>query len=849
MQDFQQSPEVLLDAFASLCNDGKYYEAYALALDHYEKVELFIKMFSEESEPGELIGIFLLFCKEQDSDRAIKAAVILVDLYKRKNYLHKIIELSYHFTANIGGPLANTSSQLIMKEGITALVQFLDEITDTMPSDELMVFICANALCFPALSKDRSFSVPFINKLTAHYDCGHKARQNVIASFLPYIERGFTEMEQRYRGFAEIEGMDADELNKYADECREFLDMIFTENTPVFDGENPYVVNTNREKNAEFLDMLKEQELLRADILSLDEDNAVFPADLKKRHDILVDYFLNLDIPDSNVDIMREYLVVSCFAMCRYVDMEYTIKNIVSHAEALLAYEADDFTYTATIYHLQTTLLELSEVYELRGDDAARYRAYLKYMELGNVYFKRICFEDGLDYFIRSVQDEYFLYHSIVSKSLKVALDNELSLNPLYFEMSKRKNLVYLGEMWQRQGFSAVEISKLLEREFTFEDLRLRLAAKNRQRVLVDFFYIRIINDDEKEWSRDFIHDIKNFACFAFVVQAEGEVQFYIVDEGVNLAENISNFEDSTDYFKDIAEYVLQGIKVESLIVCADGDINQLNIAALPYLDSYVTDYFPVRNIGSVMDIVYPSKRTPIKSALLFNAPDYGEAEANDQSLDLDYLDGSEIEKEILTNTLTSKFGITVESLSGAEASKTALLSKIKKANGILHISTHGNIVDGAVAIVTAGANITEKDTSISDNEISSGYMENVSLAVFALCFGAKQAAALQDSLSGFIKASLLSGVNTVIAPIKRIFDISTVVLLNEFYKFYLLKQNEGGAYSAEQALQKAMKRTREISWVEVYNEYGVELEVKEQYPFSNPKHWAAWMCFSREES
>ena len=89
MQDNQLSSEQLLNAFARYCDEGKFYDAYALALDHHESVELFGTMMTDESEPGDMIGLFLLFCKELDRDRAIKYAVILIDLYKNKNIPEK----------------------------------------------------------------------------------------------------------------------------------------------------------------------------------------------------------------------------------------------------------------------------------------------------------------------------------------------------------------------------------------------------------------------------------------------------------------------------------------------------------------------------------------------------------------------------------------------------------------------------------------------------------------------------------------------------------------------------------------------------------------------------------------
>jgi len=851
MQNEKYTEEHLLDAFAALCEEEKFYGAYSLALDYHESVPLFAKALCDESNPGDMIGLFLLFCRQQDRSRAIKYATMLIDLYKHKGIPEKIIELSYHFTCNFVEPLANTSSQLIMKEGIKAVIEMLDCITDTVPSKEIIVFICANMLCFPAFCKDKEFSLPLICKLTSHYSSGHKARLYVIACFLPTIKRGLDALTERYLSFSgvtELRGIDQDELAKYIEDGRTYSDLIFVDGYPRFDGDNPFVIEQNRTKEHEYLDMIKEQELLKFAILSLDEQLPELPDELETRLIKLIEYYQTMDLADSNLELTRVIHLVSCFAMYRYVDMAYTLEALVVLAPKLLDYEIDDFTYTGTITHMQTVLLELSEVYELNGNDDARYAAYLKYLSLSNTYFKRTCFEDGFDYFMDAVKSDYSVHHSVVSKTIKVALDNEYSLNQVYFEMSQRKNLLYLGEMWQRQGVSAVEIKRILDRVFTFDDIQ---QAIGKNRTLMDFFYLRVDTGETASttgFDRTFIDDIRHFACFVFVVRPDGDVRLDILDEGVPLAENIYGDGDSSDYFWNITEFIFRGIKTETVIVCADGDINQLNIAALPFIDGYITDHFAVRNIGSVMDIVYPAERKPIKSALLFNAPYYSETQDSRQGDKWDYLDGSEIEQEIIAETLATRFGIEAERIIGKTATKESLLSKVKSADGILHISTHGDAANGAVAVVTAGANISGTDALVSESEISSGHLENIPLAVFALCLGAKQLAALQDSLGGFVKASLLSGVNSIIAPIKPISDISTVVLLNEFYKFYLTAKSDGGAYSVEQALQQAVQRTRTITAKELLDEYSIELDTNNKYPFSEPEHWSPWVCFSRED-
>jgi hypothetical protein len=846
MQNSQLSQEQLLDTFSSYCNEGKYYDAFALALDNYETVPLFNEMMTDEDKPNDMIGLFLLFCKELDRDRAIKYATILIDFYKSKNINEKIIELSYHFTVYFAEPLANTPAQLIMKDGIKAVIDMLDNITDTAPNEKMMVCICANMLCFPSFCKDNDFSLPLIKKLTAHYDTNYKARRYVIACFLPSIKRGLEALEERYLSYSDVAALrmiDSDEFAKYIENGRTYLDLIFVDGYPQLDSENPYGVVQNRTKENEYIDMIKEQELLRFAILSLPEDIDELPDELEARHNRMLEYFLEMDIADSNLELTRVIHLVSGFAMCRYVDMDYTLEALAVLAPKLLNHEIDDFTYTGTIVNMQTALMELSEVYELTGDDYARYSAYLKYLALSNVYFKRICFEEGLAGFMDSVKSDYSTHHSIVSKAIKVALDNKFSLNQMYFEMSQRKNLLYLGEMWQKQGVSAIEIKKLLDREFTFADIQQALGDG---RTLLDFFYLRINTGDDRpaaNFDRSFVDDIRHFGCFVFVVRSDSETRLELVDLGTQLAENIYGDEDTFDYFADITEYILHGVKPpQTLLVCVDGDLNQVSFAALPLLAGYVTDHYAVRNIASVFDVVYPHRKKEIKTALVVSAPDYGASK--EQPPKWKPLLMSRKEGDFITEIMSGDHFISVDRIGGNEATADNITAALaSQSYNTVHISTHGYFADRNVYMVTAGANSSDSNTVISDDDVGAFSLEDTSFVSLALCFGGKQNHVLQDSLSGFIKACLLAGANTIIAPTAPIPDLATAIFMSEFYSRYL------SAYeteSAEVSMQKTIVVMRNMKKDELLEKY--DIEVDEEYPFSDVRHWGNWVCFSAEE-
>ncbi|MCL2187309.1 MAG: CHAT domain-containing protein [Defluviitaleaceae bacterium] len=838
MDNASQNKESLLNTFAGYYNEKKYYKAMALALDNFAAVDDFSDALTQEANPGDLIGILLLFCQENDRDRAIEYATILIDLYKQNDYPEKIIEISYHFIAKFDDAFANTIFQVIMKEGMFAVINLLERIDDAVPEEKIMVMICSTMLCFPGLAiREHSFAMSVIEKLVPHYKSHSEARIYVIACFLPYIKNGFERLMSQWDGLNDIKGIDSSDIDEQLRTIKLYMERLFPQNYPVLKTDNPYEVEANRDWQNEYIEMMKAQESLRRELRTINDKDAFFSSNLKVRFDKLLIYYMNADLKFDDVEIVRTYHIIMCYAMCRFVDLDYTINNIRPYAKSFMNYKVNNFTYANTLYSMQTAAQILGEVYELTRDDISQYEAYVKFLELGNLHLKRVCFENGLDNLVEVVKSGYAEIHSVAAKALQIVFDYELSPSVLYLEIAKRKNLLYLAEMWQRQGVNVIEIKKLIERDFTLEELQ---SSIGNGRTLVDFVYVRSDVGDRGL-------DISNFTCLAFIVSAIGEVDVKGVDVGARLSEHIKDYENSTMYFKSIAEHILLPITgAETLLVCADGDINQLSIAALPYEDGYVTNYFAVRNIGSVMDIVYPNKKKPIKSALLFTNPAYGSDGR------WAYLKWSELEGKVVKDELVNTPNISVTHLSGATADKQNLLSNLDTGYDVLHISSHGVAVDEGMAIIAAGANASPNSSLVLDSDISNKNFTNTSLAVFAICYGAEQTVALQDNLSGFIKGSLLSGVNTIIAPIKPIDDLSSVVIINEFYKCYL---SEGCVYSgnAEQSLREAVQRTRKLTKQQLKREYFIQYNLgvsrEEAFPFDDPQYWGAWVCFSKQEA
>jgi hypothetical protein len=493
---------------------------------------------------------------------------------------------------------------------------------------------------------------------------------------------------------------------------------------------------------------------------------------------------------------------------------------------------------------VSTAFHTLSDVYAMAEDMGRTYDCYVNFLKYGNIYFKRICFENDFDFFISQVEDEYFFYHDVVNHAVTILNEHDFNASGLFLELCKYKNLVYIGEMWRRGHTNINDINRLLNRDFSFGDI---CGSIPQDTALIDFTYHR-------KWFTDEASAKKTDAyCIAFIIDSSGDVKRLNLGNAAEL-ENMLN-PGKHEYIEDdeykwrpydksvgeLTEKILCGIPdIQNLIICADGDFNSVSFASLPFKESYVMDYYAVKNIGSVYDIIYPRKRQPLKNALIFAAPDFGNPKSGEAEKWIK-LEGSGLEGQLVRNTLMNGRLDDIRYHSGAGATLNAVKKAFdEKTYSIIHFSTHGCFDDTGVGIVTAGANTKDRGAIFWDSDLERYSLLDTGLIVYALCFGAMQTSKLNDSLSGLIKSSLLSGVNAIIAPLRPVEDFSSAVLLNEFYKLYITGERP------EAALRRAVKRVRTMSGEELNAEYHIQTDG--DYPYASPEHWSQWVCFSAEE-
>lgn len=840
LSEIIQTPEQLRDIFNAYVIAEKQYNAYTFALDFFDIAKPLFDELAQNYEYDYLFEVFILLCCEKDKDRATSLAIMLVDQYTQTSEYEKIMDISALLTDSFSVARDSTQSVIILKSALNAAINIVEETTDEYPDNEVVMKVCETLSILPTCFMDGSFMYDSLHRIASCYNSEYTPKLALIATFLPAIRQGLDVLQKHFENNFGVGDMTDEDLQGILEVCNEYYNILFAvEHPEIVDGK-PYTLNMDTADMDKHLTVIREEQNVYNELMNLPMDAHDMLPKLRERHTKLINYFSNFDNASVHFsDIEIDNHIMYCISAWRKIDLDYCKTTIEPYVERILAFTPDEATKKGTLYAIQVNLTFVSEIYAYDGDAMKEFECHMKFLKLGNTYLKRICFENGIDYFLENTKQEYLYYHYILNSTAQLAQEHGFAVNDLYFELCKRKNIFYLGEMWQKQGSSAKEIHNLLRKDFVFGELQAAIPAEG---MLIDFFYVRPNFENNKAGETDEARI--NSTCIAFSLTSKGDVRIHFVSDGVKLVEYMNSKNEFIPYFKWITKRLLadrQGIN--RLLVCTEGDLNQLSFTALPFADGYVTDYNAVRNIASVLDIVYPHKKKKIKNALVVSSPDFGtNKECPNKWIPL-YM--SRKESEYIIDVLHYKHSIEVDLVHEQDATaENVTAGFVSQSYNAVHISTHGYFEADNVYMVMARANCEDIGTTIiSDSDFGAFSLESTALVTLALCFGARQNLFLQDSLSGFIKASLLAGANTIIAPTAPISDLSTAIFMSEFYSRYL------AAYEVENAevtMQKSIAAIRVMSKNELFEKYYIEVD--EEYPFTDVQNWGSWVCFSAEE-
>ena len=630
----------------------------------------------------------------------IKAAALLADIYDDIELLKLNDSLNKSQTLSA----SNNTLSLITKKAILSAVS----IDITSASDEIIYLIGRALIYLPFYYEDEDFMINIIHKI----------------NILPFGV--LTEIKQAFynlRLSLELMNQDTSMLDRY--EHLLFDKQEFT-NEPVF------------------IDLYHAKMVKEIKILSEEFD--------LQRYNILVDYFKTSKpiLVGLNGEITHLCHYIDSLALYCKFDPYHFSKEIEPLAEKLFNINETDLSAITCLVLSGTFIYTLCDLY--MNNPKKEFACIINFLKYSNLYYKKICFEYGFDYFTERVESGYNMYELAVSRA-KYFL-NDFPLEDFYTEICKRKNILYIVEVWRQKYKNIYEINNFLNKDILFEDI---YKALPKDTVLIDFHF-----------------DIM------FVLYPTGDIFLHTND--------LSKF---------------------SRIIMFD----TASFSSYKYKKGYLIDYFNIRHIGSIYDLILPNKKRILNNALIVSS---------------DKLKFSEFECEYVKNILNDN-NINTRYLKGKRANISMLQKALGENYSIIHYSSHGQKSNNSIGIL------------LSDDNIYWDFNTNTSasLIIYSLCFGANQTE--KNNLSGFIKFSLLSGANNIIAPINKVDDLSSAFLIKEFYNIYLLGN------PVESALRQAIKRIRSITKRELAKKYNINITGK-KYPFDSPEHWSGWVCYSKEE-
>lgn len=158
--------------------------------------------------------------------------------------------------------------------------------------------------------------------------------------------------------------------------------------------------------------------------------------------------------------------------------------------------------------------------------------------------------------------------------------------------------------------------------------------------------------------------------------------------------------------------------------------------------------------------------------------------------------------------------------LTGKKATKREVLRRIPEVSK-LHFAAHGRQEDGGIALVADDQDICSEESCIlSVNDIAKVTVR-AKLVVLSICHGALGRIWNAEGVVGMVRAFLVSGARSVLAPLWGIDDEATHAFMGSFYK-HLIDHN----MSASRALHQTMK------------------DMRNSDEFSKECHWAPFILY-----
>jgi CHAT domain-containing protein len=174
------------------------------------------------------------------------------------------------------------------------------------------------------------------------------------------------------------------------------------------------------------------------------------------------------------------------------------------------------------------------------------------------------------------------------------------------------------------------------------------------------------------------------------------------------------------------------------------------------------------------------------------------------------------------------------------QATRSAVLAQLPHIN-VLHCSCHGNAdlqepLKSGLALTGDGESAVLTLRDILDLKLAESTNGGIRLAILSACETGLSGIEAIDEVISLPTGLLQAGVAGVAASLWSVSELSTYLLLTQFYELWRTQH-----LPADQALRQAQIWLRDSTEKEIAPLLGLRTRTPEQRPFSHPFHWSAF--------
>ncbi len=726
--------------------------------------------------------------------------------------------------------------RLFYKKSIDAALSFSEQCNGSDKIQEYIVNISSAISILFSFTDETDFffeSSQRIRRIAQSY------QTSVLFPVFRYFLVLFIHLEhENSRGFSSAPLSVKRKYENLKNEFRQFLSFSFTENNLVYE-------QGLEKKLLQYLPsdpLLRQYTVLSQQLLAMEHNLLSDPlktiADVETCYHTLIEKCLHTakTSPDENGRIFPLSLAIVTASLFLSIHAEAALHDIAVCRQDFDHLECSANLTTAEITLMKHAVAAIGNIDFIQGDVPRAVGSLTRFLAITNQETQNFISGFGDNTFRNTIEKENELYANSLSQLFAVLKRHPEYAKDVYENLYPHKNITYLYEHYHEIRKTLMIAQAYVQYKTSLEYL---LRTISYECLVLDFFYA------PAEAKAD------RLECHAFLLTKNSQVTYLCLGSAKQVREAVQAYKPQNcgsasyrlaeKFWRSTLSPYLERQDKCRLLVCPEGDLNNLSFGMLPCGNGTVIDKYTLRYLANVEALSDICQRSPIRNGVVIYQPDFGLSQ-NGKAEPVTPLSFARREGEIIVSAFDRSGIDPVFYLTGKDATADEVKKLIKKEKpGVIHFATHG-ITDcdtQKVRILLAGANQCRRispapaspyyslnQVSLSESDILDMDLSDTSLIFFSLCNAGVQSDKAAENLSGYIRAAMLAGAKTIVAPIGDVSDFCTFMIASLFYKLYLQRH-----FPPDLALRMAI------------------LEFRKTTPeFEHPKYWAQWVCYSVEE-